>query len=134
MTTPTRKRLGDRRSRPRFDVVGNMWGSLEAIEPLDLVNLGEGGALLETRFALKVDTVHRVRFTSEEEVTDVQARVRHVTRLAGAPLPRCLIGLEFQALPPAAADHLGRILAANTDGTAAGPADEGRRSDEGAGE
>jgi hypothetical protein len=113
MTTPSRKRLGDRRLRPRFEVVGQLWGALDTVESLRLCNLGHGGALLEARFSLQVDTVHRVRFGTNGQTADVQARVRHVTKSHQPPRERYLIGLEFLGLPPTAEDRLGQILAAN---------------------
>jgi hypothetical protein len=113
MTSPTRNRLGDRRSRSRFEIVGQLWGSLETIETLRLRNLGEGGALLETRFSLQVDTVHRLRFASGGQVTDVQARVRYVTAPPDARKDQYLIGMEFLAMPPAAAEHLSKLVREN---------------------
>jgi hypothetical protein len=115
MTLPGRKRLGDRRGRPRFEFVGQLWGSLETIEPLRLRNLGRGGALLEARFALQVDTTHRLRIASADQTSDLQARVRHVSLEPEAGRPRYLIGLEFLTLPPAAVAHLERLIAANVD-------------------
>lgn len=47
-----KKRLGDRRSRPRFDVVGNLVGQVDAWQSLDALNLGSGGALVESQLPL----------------------------------------------------------------------------------
>ena len=33
-------RLGDRRSELRFEIIGQLWGSLEVVEQLPLRNLG----------------------------------------------------------------------------------------------
>ena len=73
MDTP-RRRLGDRRSRRRFEIVGQLWGALETVESLRMRNVSQGGALLESRFALAVDSVHRVRLPAEGQGCDVQAR------------------------------------------------------------
>lgn len=115
MTQSVRRRLGDRRSRPRFEVVGQLWGALDTIEPLRLRNLCPGGALLEARFALQVDTVHRLRIASAGQTSDLQARVRHVTSERDGNRVRYFIGLEFLALPRLAVDHLERLIAANAD-------------------
>lgn len=114
MSHAARRRLGDRRGRRRFEIVGQLWGSLESVEPLRLRNLARGGALLESRFTLQVDTVHRLRIASPGRTTDLQARVRHVSRPPGAA-GNYLIGLEFLALPPLATEHLERLIAANAD-------------------
>ena len=47
-----KKRLGDRRSRPRFDIVGNLVGQVDAWQSLEVINLGPGGALVETALPL----------------------------------------------------------------------------------
>lgn len=113
---PTRReRLGDRRARPRFEILSQIWGALEAVEPLRLRNLGRGGALLEARFALQVDAVHRLRIASPDRTSDVQAKVRHVTPAPGLGPGGYLMGLEFLALPPLAVEHLEQLLAANAD-------------------
>jgi hypothetical protein len=113
MTTHARKRLGDRRSKPRFEFVGQLWGALDTTEPLRLLNLGRTGALLDARFAMEVDTVHRLRIASNSRTSDLQARVRHITESPDGNSPRYLIGLEFIALPAAAMEHIDELMAAN---------------------
>jgi uncharacterized membrane-anchored protein len=114
MTLPARRRLGDRRGRRRYEIVGQLWGALESVEPLRLRNLARGGALLESRFSLQVDSVHRLRLASADRTSDLQARVRHVSRpVAAAGGSSYLIGMEFLALPPLASEHLEQLLAAN---------------------
>jgi hypothetical protein len=109
-----RRRLGDRRSRPRFEIVGQLWGSLETQEPLDLVNLSRGGALLEGRVPLAADSVQRLRVRFEDQTLDVQARVRHVATLSRATDgERYLIGLEFLGLQEQVLEHIDRLLAIN---------------------
>jgi hypothetical protein len=110
----TMRRLGDRRSRPRFEIVGQLWGSLETQEPLDLVNLSRGGALLEGRVPLAPDSVQRLRVRFEDQTLDVQARVRHVATLSPATDgERYLIGLEFLGLQEQVFEHIDRLLAIN---------------------
>jgi hypothetical protein len=108
MDTP-RRRLGDRRSRRRFEIVGQLWGALETIESLRMRNVSTGGALLESRFALAVDSVHRVRLAAEDQGCDVQARVRHVEQVPG-PTPRFAIGLEFIAPADDASAHIETLM------------------------
>lgn len=116
MNDPVRRRLGDRRTHRRFEIVGQLWGALEAVEPVVLHNLAESGALLEARFSLPKDSVHRIRIASPERTSEVQARVRHVSRPTGGdPGPAFLIGLEFMPLPPLAHEHIAQLIAANSD-------------------
>ena len=107
------KRLGDRRVRPRFEIVGQLWGSLEAVQPLHLRNLGRDGALVESSVALPVDTVQRLSLTFDTDVCDVQARICHVRPAASiAGEPGFLVGLEFLGLPPIARQQIDRLVGA----------------------
>lgn len=113
--------MGDRRGRSRFEIVGQLWGSLETLEWLHLHNLGPGGALVETRYRLAVDSVHRVRLAFEGVVTEVQGMVRHVTpQVAAGGAETFLIGFEFLPLAPAAQGLLDRIIEANATVAAGG--------------
>lgn len=114
MTPAMRRRLGDRRARTRFEIVGQLWGALETVEALTLRDLGPGGALLETEVDLPLDSVQRVRLSFGDQVTELQGRVRHVTPVNGlGPAGRYLVGLEFLAVPPAAQGHIERIMSVN---------------------
>lgn len=105
------RRLGDRRGHPRFEIMGQLWGSLETIEPLRLCNLGLGGAMVESPVPLPVDSVQRLRVAYDGHVSDVQARVLHV-RVSEFPSEggRFLIGLEFLALRSPLADYVERFV------------------------
>lgn len=114
--TSSKRRLGDRRARARFEIVGQLWGSLETVQPLTIHNLGRGGALLESSVPLQLDSVHRLRFSAGGQISDVQARVRHVTPITtGAGLDHFLIGLEFVSVSPATLAQIDRLVAANRD-------------------
>jgi len=107
------RRLGDRRVRPRFEIVGQLWGSLEAVQPLSLRNLGRDGALVESTLALPVDTVQRLSLAFDTVVCDVQARVCHVRpSRPDAADESYLVGLEFLGLPAAARQHIDRLVGA----------------------
>ena len=55
-----KRRLGDRRVRPRFEIVGELWGTLETVLRLPLRNVGIGGALfLLTSTCSHVETVDK---------------------------------------------------------------------------
>src|SRR5512135_1226176 len=110
----TKDRLGDRRGDLRFEIIGQLWGSLETVEPLPLRNVGRGGALVESRLALAADTVHGVRFAYNARTTTIQARVCHVTPIAGPRgTERYLIGLEFLEPEASALEQIDSLVAAS---------------------
>src|SRR5215216_1202212 len=43
---------GDRRSRPRLEVVGLLWGALDILEPARVVDISRGGVLIESPVAV----------------------------------------------------------------------------------
>lgn len=105
-------RLGDRRGDLRFEIIGQLWGSLEVFERLPLHNIGRGGALVESPLPLNADTVHGVRLMLAGEPNDVQVKVRHVTPLREAAGERYLIGVEFVNASVGTLDQIDRMVAA----------------------
>lgn len=118
-----RRKLGDRRNRPRFDIVGDLWGSLETVLRLPLRNVGRGGALIHSHVPLPSDSVHRLTFQSDGQDVSTEVRVRHVHTEVSADGERTyLIGVEFMAAHPALLQQIERWLAANEGETAAAEA------------
>jgi hypothetical protein len=110
----TRRRLGDRRNRVRYEIVGQLWGSLETLEPMELHNLSRGGALVETRVPLSADSVQRLRLTTTGQALDVQGRVAHVNQRQDVTASEnFLVGFEFVALPEQAAEQIEKVVVAN---------------------
>lgn len=105
-------RLGDRRGDLRFEIIGQLWGSLEVAQHLPLRNLGRGGALVESSLPLNADTVHGVRLLLGGEPNDLQVRVRHVTPVREPAGERYLIGVEFVNPPVGTLEQIDRIVAA----------------------
>ena len=61
-----RRKLGDRREiGPAYDIVGDLWGTLETVLRLPLRNVGPGGALLESHVPLPAESVHRLTFSCD---------------------------------------------------------------------
>lgn len=105
-------RLGDRRVRPRFEIVGELWGTLEMVLQLPLRNIGIGGALLQAHVPLALESIHRLNWKSEGRETDVQVRVCHVRPVGSADGERSyLIGIEFLSLNPLIVDQIHKWLA-----------------------
>jgi hypothetical protein len=108
-----RRRLGDRRIRPRFEIVGELWGTLEAVLQLPLRNVGMGGALFESHVPLAPESIHRLTWKCDDRETAVQVRVRHVRTLESADGERgYLIGVEFLTSNPLIADQVQHWLSA----------------------
>jgi hypothetical protein len=102
-------RSGDRRTRPRFEIVGDLWGTLETALALPLKNVGRGGALLESRVALVAESVHRVTFRSSGDDIPIPVRVRHVrTHVSDTGDRMFLIGLEFMTVHPVVLEQIDR--------------------------
>jgi hypothetical protein len=93
--------LGDRRRRIRLEVVGALWGALDLDRQAQLVNISRTGALIVSPVPAALDSTQSVRLTIEGHEVKLDARVRHMQRLAdpGAGEPRYRIGLEFLEVP-----------------------------------
>jgi hypothetical protein len=104
-----RRKFGDRRGRPRFDVVGDLWGTLDVLLRLPLRDVGPGGALVRSHMALVLDSVHKVTLTIAGEDFTMDAKVRHVRNSVGAGGEQnFLIGVEFLSVHPALVSQLAR--------------------------
>jgi hypothetical protein len=101
--------MGDRRVRPRFDIVGDLWGTLETVLRLPVRNVSRGGALIHSHVPLPSQSVHRLAFTADGQDLSVPVRVSHVDPQVSADGERSyLIGVEFVAPQPALLDLIER--------------------------
>lgn len=115
-----RRQNGDRRVPQRFDIVGELWGTLETVLRLPLKNVGRGGALFESHVPLASRSVHSLAIHSDGQVLRVPVRVSHVdTELSASGVHTYLIGVEFLLAPPALLEVIDRWLA-EREGEAAG--------------
>ena len=93
-----KRRLGDRRTRGRFEIIGDLWGTLDTTATLVVRNLGTGGALLESPLPLTPGSVHWVSAVINGSPQPLRLRVRHSSiAAAGSPTPY-LVGVEFMSL------------------------------------
>jgi len=114
-----RRKMGDRRVRPRFDIVGDLWGSLESVLHLPLKNVSRGGALIHSHVPLPVQSVHRIALPAGEQEVSVPVRVSHVVQEVSADGERTyLIGVEFVLMQPALLQLVERLLVAGQGGGA----------------
>ena len=115
-----KRRNGDRRSKPRFEIVGELWGSVDVNASLAVLNLGRGGALLHSPVPFVPGAVHSVRVVTDTESHHVSMRVRHSVTAAQPDGPGHLVGVEFIDVSAALDDFLVRQVAL---GSGAQPAD-----------
>ena len=114
-------RLADRRVGTRFEIVGELWGSVQALEPLHVHNLSLGGALVESLAPLPVGTVQPIRMSRGTETAEVRAAVRHLSpiHLQGGG-NRYRVGLEFVEVDEQAAGWIGSFIEEHRASEAAG--------------
>ena len=106
-----RRKLGDRRGRPRYDIVGDLWGTLETVLRMPLRNVGPGGALVESHVPLQPESVHRLTFSYEGQEASAQVRIRHVKPSLSLDGERTfLIGVEFLSTHPALVEQNERAM------------------------
>jgi PilZ domain len=98
-----KQRVSDRRSRPRYEIVGTLRGTLVTHEELSLDNISPGGFALDAACPLDIDSIHSVRLETPEAVIDVDVRVRHCTPHGDAG--RYSIGVELTRPLPSALPH-----------------------------
>ena len=97
-----KRRLGDRRGRPRFEIVGELWGTLDTVVGLPLVNVGKGGALVQSSIPLAPESVHHVSIDCDGQPTHTSVQVRHVRPVVGSDgREQFLVGLSFLSMPAA---------------------------------
>lgn len=115
-----RRGMGDRRLKPRFDVVGQLAGTLDAAVPMGLRDVGRGGAQVESFVRLAAGSLHRATFSCAGIEAAVQVCVRHVEPVVSSSgEQRYLIGVEFLGPSPAVLELIERWLVRYGDGAVA---------------
>jgi len=110
--------MGDRRQRPRFDVVGQLAGTFDAAVSMALRDVGRGGAQVESFVKLASGSVHRATFNCDGVEAAVQVCVRHVKPVVSSTGDeRYLIGVEFVSPSPVVLELIERWLMLHGDGS-----------------
>jgi hypothetical protein len=96
------------RHEERVPIFGELRGEIMVLEPLQVKELGVGGATIETSFPLPLNSLHDLRLTLGANAVVVKARVvhSHVGEVDGDTV-RYRSGVEFVE-PPA---HVGAAVA-----------------------
>ena len=91
------KALGDRREQIRLEVVGSLWGTLDANRRARVVNVSGTGALIASPVPVAIDSTQTVRLTLDGREFTLEARVRHMKQIASPAEDgtQYQIGLEF---------------------------------------
>ena len=88
--------MTDRRGKPRFDIVGELWGTIETLMQFRVENISRGGFLFHSEVPMDVDSVHQLRLTRGPVGLSTQVTVRHVRETAGPDgRPVFMIGVAF---------------------------------------
>lgn len=113
--------MGDRRGKPRFDVVGELWGTVETVLQFRVENIGRGGVLFHSHVPLPIDSVHQVRLARGPQGFTTQVKVRHVRAAATEDgRPSFVIGAAFLAPHPRLVAEIEQWAAIVADGDTAG--------------
>jgi PilZ domain-containing protein len=108
------RRLGDRRGRLRFELVGELAAVFGTVDALTARDVSWRGASVESPVPLPLDSVQSLRFVMGDQVGEVTVRVRHVTRTDCPGGERYRIGFEFLDLQPEMREEIGRLVAADS--------------------
>jgi PilZ domain len=66
-----------KRDGERLQILGDLHGEVMVFQPMAVKELGHGGALVETRFPLQLDSLHEFRLTLGDRSVVVKGRVVH---------------------------------------------------------
>lgn len=106
----------DRRSRPRFELVGQLAGSLEVVLRCPVRNIGFQGALLECPVPLGPRSIHRLTLEIDGRQTTVDVRVCHSRPGTGpGDAPVHLVGVAFLTAVPWLGGLIAERLRVNED-------------------
>jgi len=67
----------DKRDTDRIPILGDLQGEIMVFEPLQIKEISRGGASVETRFALAIDSLHELRLTLGRRSIVLKGRIAH---------------------------------------------------------
>jgi hypothetical protein len=67
----------EKRDTDRVSILGELGGEIMVFEPMAIKEISRGGALIETRFPLQIDSLHELRLTLGDRSVVVKGRVAH---------------------------------------------------------
>lgn len=66
-----------KRDTDRIPILGDLQGEIMVFEPLQIKEISRGGALVETRFPLALNSLHELRLTLGDTSIVLKGRVAH---------------------------------------------------------
>lgn len=67
----------DKRQAERVPMLGELHGEVMVFQPMLVRDIGRGGATVETRFPLQIDSLHDIRLGLDGKSVIVKGRVAH---------------------------------------------------------
>ena len=67
----------EKRDTDRVSILGELVGEIMVFEPMAIKEISRGGAQIETRFPLQIDSLHDLRLTLGDRSVVVKGRVVH---------------------------------------------------------
>lgn len=67
----------EKRDTDRIPILGELRGEIMVFEPMAIKEISGGGAQVDTRFPLQIDSLHDLRLTLGEQSVVVKGRVAH---------------------------------------------------------
>src|SRR5438093_9770463 len=67
----------DKRDTDRVQILGELRGEVTVFQPMAIKEISRGGAQVETRFPLQLDSLHEFRLTLGDRSVVVKGRVAH---------------------------------------------------------
>lgn len=74
---PPRSKREDLREGERVQILGELHGEVMVFQPMAIKEISRGGAQVETKFPLQLDSLHELRLTLADRSVVVKARVAH---------------------------------------------------------
>jgi len=72
-----KQRRDENRNTERIQILGELRGEVMVFEPMAIKEISRGGAQVETRFPLQLDSLHEFRLTLGDRSVVVKGRVAH---------------------------------------------------------
>ena len=101
----------DKRAGERVPILGELPGEVMVYQPMHVTDIGRGGATIETRFPLQLDSLHDLRLTLGPTAVVVKSRVVHCWIIGvDQDVVRYRTGFEFVDVSPGAAAAIDTFL------------------------
>jgi len=98
----------DKRDTERIPILGDLRGEIMVFEPLQVREISRGGASIETRFPLAIDSLHELRLTLGTQSVVLKGRVAH-SRISDMDQEVITYRTGIEFIDPS--DHVRQVIA-----------------------